>query len=138
VLSPEDSSAMQALLGKNRVAQIACNFSCGSQISIGPNPDSYHIYSQVNDPVWPKENRVDYLTPEERLHYSVNQYRCADMKSLKEKLEQFPLGSTFDFAYDFSARDQKELVEISDFLWSHGYKVRNPQNWSYLQSDSHP
>jgi hypothetical protein len=138
VLSPEDSSAMQALLGKNRVAQLACNFSCGSQISVGPNPDTYHIYSQVNDPVWPKESRVDYLTPEERLHYSVNQYRCADMKSLKEKLEQFPLGSTFDFAYDFSARDQKELVEISDFLWSHGYKVRNPQKWSFLQSDSHP
>jgi hypothetical protein len=120
------------------MAQLACNFSCGSQISVGPNPDIYHIYSHVNDPVWPKESRVDYLTPEERLHYSVNQYRCADMKSLKEKLAQFPLGSTFDFAYDFSARDQKELVEISDFLWSHGYKIRNPQNWSFLQSDSHP
>jgi hypothetical protein len=60
------------------------------------------------------------------------------MKSLKEKLAQFPLGSTFDFAYDFSARDEKELIEISDFLWSHGYKVRDPQNWSFLQSGSRP
>jgi hypothetical protein len=92
MLSPEDSSAMQTLLGKNRVAQLACNFSCGSPISVGPNPDTYHIYSHVNDPVWPKESRVDYLTPEERLRYYVNQYRCADMQSLKEKLAQFPLG----------------------------------------------
>jgi hypothetical protein len=51
--------------------------------------------------------------------------------SLKEKLEQFPAGSTFEFEYDFSARDQKELVEISDFLRAHGCQVSNPQHWGF-------
>jgi hypothetical protein len=78
-----------------------------------------------------------YLNPQELLHYSVNQYRCADMKALKEKLRQFPEGSSFDFAWDFSARDEKELIEISGFLRANGYKVRNPQNWNFLLSDSH-
>jgi hypothetical protein len=45
------------------------------------------------------------------------------------------VGSTFDFTYNFSAADRDELVEISDFLWSHGYKVRNLQNWSFLRPD---
>jgi hypothetical protein len=123
---------MQALLGKEIPAQLACTFSCGSPISVGPNPGHYAIYSHVNRPQWDRSNRIDYLIPEERLQYSVNQYRCADMESLKEKLEQFTAGSTFEFAYDFSARDQKELVEISDFLLAHGYQVSNPQHWGFL------
>jgi hypothetical protein len=86
----------------------------------------------VNRPAWDRSNRIEYLIPGERLHYSVIQYRCADIDSLKDKLEQFPAGSTFEFAYDFSARDQKELVEISDFLRAHGYQVSNPQHWGFL------
>jgi hypothetical protein len=73
---------------------------------------------------------MDYLYSVERLRYALNQYNCPDLRSLKEKLLQFPAGSSFDFAWDFSGRDHDELVEISDFLWSHGYKVPNPQNWT--------
>jgi hypothetical protein len=58
------------------------------------------------------------------------------MQALKEKLLQFPAGSAFHFVYDFGPADHDELVEISDFLWSHGYKVRNLQNWSFLRPDS--
>jgi hypothetical protein len=133
ILTPADSAAMQALLGKDIPAQLACAFSCSSPISVGPNPGRYYIYSHVNQPEWDKANRVDYLMPKERLHYSVNQYRCRDMEPLKEKLGQFPAGSTFDFAYDFSARDEKELVEISDFLRAHAYQVSNPQHWEFLE-----
>ena len=74
--------------------------------------------------------------PAERLRYSINQYRCADLRALKDKLLQFPEGSVFEFVYDFSAADRDELVEISNFLWSHSYKVRNLQNWSFLRPDS--
>lgn len=78
---------------------------------------------------------MEYLNSVERLRYSINQYQCGDLKSLKSKLVQFPAGSTFVFAYEFSARDRDELVEISSFLAEHGYKVKNVQNWTLLASN---
>jgi hypothetical protein len=78
---------------------------------------------------------LEYLNPKERLRYSVSQYRCANMKALKEKLLQFPAGSEFVFAYDFTPRERDEIVEISDFLREHGYKVANPWRWPFLAPD---
>ena len=78
---------------------------------------------------------MEYLNSAERLHYFINQYRCDDMKALKDKILQFPASSTFGFAWDFNAGDRDVLVEISDFLWAHGYTVRNPQKWDFLRPD---
>lgn len=135
IVTPEDADRLEALLGKQSVAQMSCTFSCSSALGIGPTPATYAIYSSGNDPRLPNHD-PEYMNPEGRHHYSINQYRCADMRALKEKILQFPVGSSFDFAWYFSAADRDELVEISDFLWSHGYKVRNPQNWSFLRPDS--
>jgi hypothetical protein len=57
------------------------------------------------------------------------------MRALKEKLLQFQPGSNFGFAWYFSGRDRDALVEISDFLWSHGFKVWNSQQWDFLRKD---
>jgi hypothetical protein len=86
--------------------------------------------------VWildPKPEFAEYLNPPERLRYAINQYRCSDMRALKEKILQFPAASEFIFSSDFSGVDRAELVEISDFLWTHGYKVNNMQNWIFLR-----
>jgi hypothetical protein len=137
LLTPEDSDRLKTLLAKKeQLEQLSCQFACGSPLSVGPGPGTYSIYSGTNQPHPP--STPDYLKPAERLHYSVNQYQCADMRTLKEKLLQFPEGSTFQFAWNFNAGDREELVEISDFLWNHGYKVRNYQNWSFLRADSRP
>ncbi len=132
VLSPEESSSLQALLGEQTASQLSCRFKCGASLGTGPSPASYAIYGKVNRR--PRE-RAEYMNPTERLQYFINQYRCVDMRALKQKILQLPAGSSFDFAYDFSAADRDELVEISDFLWGHGYKVRNPQNWNFLRPD---
>ena len=59
---------------------------------------------------------MEYLNPPELLHYTINQYRCDDMEALKKKLLQFPAGSTFDFAWDFTAAERDEVTEIGTFL----------------------
>jgi hypothetical protein len=58
------------------------------------------------------------------LCYRINQYGCADLETLKDKVFQFPAGSAFGFnPQDFSERDRNELVEIGNFLSEHHYKV---------------
>ena len=133
VLSPEDASRLEKLLGTEAMGQLVCKFNCVASPAVGPAAGSYAIYGRAND-VFGRP--MDYLYSVERLRYALNQYNCPDLKSLKEKLLQFPAGSSFHFASDFSGRDHDELVEISDFLWSHGYKVRNPENWTFLRPDS--
>jgi hypothetical protein len=78
---------------------------------------------------------MEYLNPTERLHYTINQYRCDNMKALKEKIAQFPAGSTFGFAWDFTAADRDEAMEIGTFLRSHGYKIGGTHDWSFLRPD---
>ena len=80
---------------------------------------------------------MEYLNSQERLRYSINQYRCANLKALEEKLLQFPIGSTFVFSSgDFTTRDRDELVAINNFLRVHGYKVNNEQNLAFLTDNS--
>jgi len=134
VLSPEDAGNIRALFGEQAAAQMSCQFQCGASLGNGPNPGSYAIYGKTNRPR--PDPHPEYMNPTERLRYYINQYSCPDMRALKEKLLQLPAGSSFDFVWDFSAADRAELVEISDFLWSHGYKVRNPQHWNFLRTDS--
>jgi hypothetical protein len=88
-------------------------------------PTNYTIYVRVTDPVFPPENRIDYLMSTEPFQYSVNQYRCADLKSLEQKLLQFPAGSTFSFAHTGSGLDQGDWTTIRTFLQSHVDSVRN-------------
>jgi len=137
VLSPEDSIRLEKLLGTDAVGQLVCKFNCAASPAVGAGPGSYSISGHVIDRATQMAHPMDYLYSMERLSYRVNQYNCPDLKSLKEKLLQFPAGSSFYFGWDFSGRDHDELVAISDFLWSHGYKVRNPQNWTFLRPDSH-
>jgi hypothetical protein len=125
-LSPEDVDSLSKLIGDKKREGLACTFSCGSPLSVGPAPGSYYIYGRVNDPVFPVESRIDYLTPLESFHYSVNQYRCADLKTLKQKLLQFPAGSTFSIAHTGALHDEMgDWNNISAFLKSHGYSFRN-------------
>jgi hypothetical protein len=135
VLAGEDAERLKVLLGKEQIAGLSCIFSCGSSVGTNSSPADYAIYARANEVRAARQRMMEYLSPVERLHYSINQYSCPDRKALKDKLLQFPAGSTFDFAWEFTAHDREELVEISNFLWSHGYKVRNPQNWSFLRPD---
>jgi hypothetical protein len=125
-LSPEDVLNLKELMGDKETAGLACVFSCGSQESVGPAPGNYYIYGKVNDPVFPVEARIDYLMPMEPYHYGVNQYRCANLKSLEQKLLQFPAGSTFSVAHTGSILDGwGDWTAIGEFLRSHGYSFRN-------------
>lgn len=137
-LTPDDAQRLQGLLGKDTVDGLQCTFQCGAHLSVGPAPAEYAIYGRANPIVEERQfarESMEYLNSVERLRYSINQYQCGDLKSLKNKLLQFPSGSTFVFAYEFSARDRDELVEISSFLSEHGYKVKNVQNWTFLASN---
>ena len=133
LLSPEEAERLGTLLGKQWTSSSGCSFSCGASIAIGPSPAAYAITSHSYQPVDRRPEPLEYLSPSERLRYSINQYRCPDLRTLEDKILRFPVGSTFSFAYDFSAADRRELVEISDFLWMHGYKVSNLQKWSFLR-----
>ena len=135
MLLPDEASRLQSLLGKDASYGLACAFSCGAQLGIEPAPATYYIYAHQNEPELPSESRIEYLKPAERMRYAINQYRCADMKSLKNKLLQFPQGSTFDFAWEFSGRDRAEVIEITNFLQDHGFKFRNSHEWSFIRPD---
>ena len=124
-LSPEDARNLSELLGDENTKGLACTFNCGSQVSVGPAPGSYYIYGRVNDPVYPPEHRIDYLTPTEPFQYQINQYGCRDLKSLEQKLLQFPAGSKFSFANTGSGQDVGDWAAISAFLQSHGYVAGN-------------
>jgi len=95
-------------------------------LSVGPAPGEYYIYGRFNEPVFPPESRIDCLMPAEQFHYSVNQYQCADLKSLEQKLLQFPAGSSFRVAHTGSLLDGNgDWTEIGAFLESHGYSFSN-------------
>lgn len=121
-LSPEDVGKLSKLIGDEKTNGLACSFGCGSQLYVGPAPGNYYIYGRYNEAVFPPESRIDYLMPREQFHYSVNQYRCADLKSLEQKLLQFPAGSLFRVAHTGSPLDGNgDWAEIGAFLESHGY-----------------
>ena len=125
-LSPEDVSSLSKLIGDKQTEALACTFSCGSSFGFGSAPGSYYIYGHINHPEFPVEDRNDYLRSAEPFQYSVNQYRCADLKALKQKLMQFPAGSTFSIAHTGELDDGKgDWTHISAFLKSHGYSFRD-------------
>lgn len=125
-LSPDDVLRLSKLIGDKEADGLACEFSCGSPLAVGPAPGSYTIYGRVKDPVFPPENRIDYLMTTESFQYSVNQYRCSDLKALEQKLVQFPVGSTFSVAHTGDLNDGLgDWNGISAFLKSHGYSFRN-------------
>jgi hypothetical protein len=123
VLSAEEERQFTALAGEPARKGLACSFSCSSSLSIGPVTGTYLIRGMVNEPVWPREARIDYLMPTQRLHYAVNQYHCASLEAFKQKLLQFPAGSRFNIGWSSSEIDRAKLVELKDFLRSHGYLV---------------
>jgi hypothetical protein len=134
VLTPDESDRLAVLLGK-LAEPLFCTFHCGGSPAVSPAPANYVIYAAVNQPR-PLDEQPEYMNPRERLRYAINQYRCADIAALENKIVQLPAGSSFEFVNEFNAGDRDEMVKISDFLWSHGYQVRNPQNWSFLRPDS--
>lgn len=125
-LSPEDVNGLSKLIGDKETKELACTFSCGSQISVGPTPGNYVIHGRANDPVFPTESRIDYLMPAGPFQYSVNQYQCTDLKALEQKLLQFPAGSTFSVAHTGVPGDgYGDWTDISTFLESHGYSFKD-------------
>lgn len=135
VLTPQEAEAVRNLIGEKQNDAAACRFHCGDQLSVLAHKGQFAIYSRANDSANRVASPLEYLNSPERLRYSVSQYSCANMKTLKDKLLQFPAGSEFVFAYDFTPRDHEEIVEISGFLREHGYKVANPWHWPFLPPD---
>lgn len=133
LLSPKEAAALRTLMGAQRTHQETCTFHCGASLGTGKAPGRYLIYSWVNQRFDLKPSPFDFLNPRERLHYRINQYCCRNLKALKDKISQFPTGSTFDFVWNFTAANKHEILEIADFLRTHGYKVRNGHNWSFLR-----
>ena len=138
VLTPEDTLALQHLLGEDPVAGIACQFQCGSSIALSATDPTYTIYSRLSFEPWAHPREMDYLFSGERLRYSIKQYSCPDLAALEQKLLQFPAGSKFLFAYDFSPRDRTELIEIANFLLAHNDQVINALHWDFLPSSPPP
>ncbi|ABF40169.1 hypothetical protein Acid345_1166 [Candidatus Koribacter versatilis Ellin345] len=129
-LTSDDATRLSALLGEDASNGVACTFSCGATLATPPGPQRYYIYGRpIRDWTMPP---MQFLNSPERLTYSVNQYGCEGLKALKQKLVQFPTGSTFTFAYEFTAEYRDEILEISQFLISHGYKVDNNWHWDFL------
>jgi hypothetical protein len=135
VLTPEDERRLRTLLGEDNVRGMQCRFSCGGSLSVGPGAQMFRIVGRQHPTEEERANTresMEYLNSPERLRYSINQYSCADLKAFKNKLLQFPAGSTFAPYSGFSASDRDELKEIRGFLTEHGYKVSNPQDWALL------
>lgn len=120
VLTPEDADHLQSLLGEP---------SASRNTTIGPGPGSYAILIDHRHPIRSPNDGPEYMNPIERFQYVIEQYDCRDLRTLKEKLLQFPAGSSFSFSSDFSAADRAEIAAISDFLRDHGYKVNNAPDW---------
>jgi hypothetical protein len=131
LLSPEEAADLQALLGEETIGRLACAFQCGGSLGTDAFAGSYAIYGRANNNFDPRLNTMEFLRPVERLYYTINQYHCDDMKALKEKILQFPKGSMFGFAYDFSAADKDEILEIVAFLRTQGYRVGGTHTWSF-------
>jgi hypothetical protein len=135
VLTPEDEKQLETLLDQETMKGLRCRFQCGGSLSVGPGPRHFTIIGNLNPTVEERDNvreSMEYLNSTERLRYRINQYGCADLQTLKDKLLQFPEGSIFGFnPADFSEMDRNELVEISHFLSEHNYKV-DVEDWAFL------
>jgi hypothetical protein len=135
VLTPEDEKQLETLLDQETMKGLRCGFQCGGSLSVGPGPRRFTIVGNLHPTEEEQDNvgeSMEYLNSTERLRYRINQYGCANLQTLKDKLLQFPAGSTFGFnAQDFSEKNRNELVEISDFLSEHNYKV-DIQGWPFL------
>ena len=81
MLSPSDVDKLSNLVGKKDVEEVACRFSCGGEISVGPAPGKFLIFGRAQDPVFSAEDRIDYLMPEEPIRYSINQYGMLELES---------------------------------------------------------
>lgn len=126
MLSPSDVDKLSNLVGKKDVEEVACRFSCGGEISVGPAPGKFLIFGRAQDPVFSAEDRIDYLMPEEPIRYSINQYGCSSLKALEQKLLQFPAGSTFSAARTANPTDDVgDWTSVSEFLKKHGYSFKN-------------
>ena len=125
MLSPQDVDKLYALLDEKDVKSMACNFNCHGLLSVGPGAGTYYIYGRVTDPLYPPNDRTEYLMSTEPYQYQINQYGCRNLESLEEKLLQFPAGSKFSFAYTGSGQDVGDWAAISGFLHSHGYVTGN-------------
>ncbi|MGA9355752.1 MAG: hypothetical protein WBV46_18845, partial [Terriglobales bacterium] len=133
IVTSDEADRLAALLGK-LAEPVFCTFRCGGSPAILPGPATYAIYAAASRPR-PLNDQPEYMNPRERLSYAINQYRCPDIAALENKIQQLPVGSSFEFTSEFNTGDRDEMEKISDFLWSHGYRVRNPQNWSFLRPD---
>ena len=68
---------------------------------------------------------ISYYESQNQPHFRILQYEMESLKSLEEKLEQFPPGSTFAWAGP-STDEKSPLREISEFVAIHGMKLSAP------------
>lgn len=135
LLSTKEAGELQGLLGPEMAREINCHVNCSSSLGTDDSPGSYGIDGRVSRKFDRRPAPMEYLNQAERLHYNINQYGCGNMKALKEKILQFPAGSTFSFGWEFTAADKDEITEIGAFLHRNGYRVGATHNWSFLQPD---
>jgi hypothetical protein len=130
-IKPEELGGLRALFGAEGMERLECGFICSRFVtSVSPSaPASYSVDRREYDAAIPEP--FDSATHpyffknagEEQLYTIDSQYNCSGLKALKEKLLQFPVGSTFHVTARFSPLDRKEKNEIGRFLRNHGYEV---------------
>ena len=123
MLSSQDVERLRKLLGEQAVSDLACRFACGA--NIGVSAGKYQIYGRSNGDsgMMNRPAPMEYLNPTESLYYTINQYRCEDLRALKEKITQFPVGAQFSVAEDFAESGQPWVGEIEAFVRGRGYGV---------------
>jgi hypothetical protein len=100
VVTQDDEKQLDALLGQESLKGPRCGFACGASLSVGPGPGHFTIVGNPHPTEEERDNAtesMEYLNSTERLRYRINQYSCADLHTVKDKLLQFPAGSTFGF-----------------------------------------
>jgi hypothetical protein len=89
-----------SLLGDSAIKSAACGFQCGANLSVA-GPANFAIYERKTKPDYQLAPILDYLQPPNPHRYSIRQYAYPNMQALKDKLLQFPVGSSFDLLGTF-------------------------------------
>lgn len=131
ILNPGDEKSLKDVIGDEAFSRLLCTIHCGTSIAVELRPASFGILGLPSSrwPDLPVNER--YMEPTGRLIYRINQYQCRTIQALEEKLLQFPAGSTFGFGGDF---DEKEILEISEFLRNHGFLISKPPSQDFDRS----
>jgi hypothetical protein len=132
-ITPEESRDLETLIGAEDMKTLECRFGCGRPLTfVVPGTsstyfverDEYDAESNTPELFDSVTHPMEFHNAGESVVYTVDrQYKCSGLNALKEKLLQFPTGSTFNITANFSPLDHDEKNKIDYFLRNHGYKV---------------